>query len=256
MCRGDRTGEFPQVVPLSVDRQPSTTTLRRLLNSVVVAVGLLVVLPLVAVLERARRGRGLRFGRRAVVVVAGACGVRFEVLGLERLEPGGSYVFVPNHNSPLDIPAMVVARPEVQFVAAAELFSHPVLRLAMDALGTVRLDRDDTRLAARQLAAAAGGDQLRLVIFADGGLVAPDHQHPFKTGAFVLAIDAQASVVPVAIHGASHIVPKGELYGIRRGRVVIEFLEPIPTKDLTRADRKRLRTDAQVAVRGALARGV
>ena len=214
------------------------------------------VLPTIAILERIRRGTGLRFGRRAVLVIGGLCGVRFEVRGLERLDPAGSHVFVPNHHSPLDIPAMVVARPDANFVAAAELFSNPVLRFAMDALGTVRVDRDDKRRSVQQLAAVAAQDRLRLVIFAEGRLVDPHEGVPFKTGAFVVAIDAAATVVPVAIHGAAHVVPRGGLYGVRRGRVVVEFLEPIPTDGLTRRDRKALRTQAEDAVRAALARPV
>jgi 1-acyl-sn-glycerol-3-phosphate acyltransferase len=198
----------------------------------------------------------MRLARRAVLIASGLCGVRYEVRGGEHIVAAGSYVFVPNHNSPLDIPAMVVARPDVNFVAAAELFSNPVLRFAMDALGTVRLDRDDKRLAAKQLAAAASGDHLRLVIFAEGGLQHVHDHPPFKSGAFVLAIDADATIVPVAIHGAGHVVPKGGLYGIRRGRVVIELLDPIPTAGVSRADRKAVRTETEQAVRAALVRPV
>lgn len=221
-----------------------------------IAVSLPLILPLVAVSERLRKGAGMRLARRAVLVVSGICGVRFQVRGLDRLDPSGSYVFVPNHHSPLDIPAMVVARRDANFVAASELFSNRVLRFAMDALGTVRLDRDDKRLAVKQLTAAASAERVRLVIFAEGGLVNPEDEVPFKTGAFVLAIDADATVVPVAIHGSGHVVPKGGLYGIRRGRVVVEILEPIPTEGLTRRDRKAVRDEAQTAVREALARPV
>jgi 1-acyl-sn-glycerol-3-phosphate acyltransferase len=225
-------------------------------NRVLVGLALLVVLPAVAVTETVRRGSGLRLARRAILGLGRLLGVRFEVRGLDRLEPGGSYVLVPNHHSPLDIPAMVVASPDVRFVAAAELFSNPVLRVAMDALGTVRVDRDDTRKAVTQLAeVVAQGGPLRLVIFAEGGLVSPEERVPFKGGAFVLAIDAQATVVPVALHGTGAVLPKGGLLGARPGRVVVELLEPIPTTGLTRADRKQLRDRTKAAVWAALDAG-
>jgi 1-acyl-sn-glycerol-3-phosphate acyltransferase len=235
---------------------PSTGAVRQWVNRLLVGVALLVVLPTVAVSETVRRGSGLRVARRATLALGRLVGVRFEVRGLDRLDPAGSYVLVPNHHSPLDIPAMVVASPEVRFVAAAELFSNPVLRVAMDALGTVRVDRDNTRKAVGQLAEVVrDGGRLRLVVFAEGGLVTPEERVPFKSGAFVLAIDAQAAVVPVALHGTGAVLPKGGLFGVRPGRIVVELLEPIPTTGLTRADRKPLRNQAQAAVRSALDAG-
>jgi 1-acyl-sn-glycerol-3-phosphate acyltransferase len=228
---------------------------RLLLNRVLVGLALLLVLPAVAVAETVRRGSGLRVARRAILLLGRLVGVRFSVRGLEQLDAAGSYVLVPNHHSPLDIPALVVASPDVRFVAAAELFSNPVLRLAMGALGTVRLDRRHPTLAVRQLGEVVdGGGPMRLVIFAEGGLVEADARVPFKSGAFVVAIDAQATVVPVAIHGTGAVLPKGSLFGVHRGEVVVELLEPIPTVGLTRSDRKAVRNQTQAAVHGALDR--
>jgi 1-acyl-sn-glycerol-3-phosphate acyltransferase len=101
--------------------------------------------------------------------------------------------------------------------------------------------------------AATAGERLRVVVFAEGGLTAGHEEARFKTGAFVLAIDSKAAVVPVAITGAGSVLPKGGLLGVGPGRVTVELLPPIPTDGLTRADRKVLRTETQDAVRAALA---
>lgn len=221
----------------------------------VVALGVLSCLPLMLIAERVRRGGGRAVALHAIRLVARLCGLTFDVRGAARLEPGGSYVFVPNHTSPLDIPALLAARPDVSFVAAAELFRNPVLALLMRAMGTVPIDRQNARTARRQIQElSASTDPMRLAVFAEGRIASPEEALPFKSGAFVVAIATGASVVPVAIRGGELLPPRRAL-AVRPGTVTIEFLEPIPTRELTRRDRKTLRDQARLAVATALQEG-
>ena len=84
---------------------------RSQVNRVLVAITLLLVLPLIALTERVREGAGRRIAVRAMWALTRVCGLRVEVVGGEELEPDGSYVFVPNHRSHLDIVVMYLARP-------------------------------------------------------------------------------------------------------------------------------------------------
>jgi 1-acyl-sn-glycerol-3-phosphate acyltransferase len=227
--------------------------LRAQLNRVLVVCTLVAVLPLVAIAERTRRGCGRVVARRAVQRLGSACGVRFETLGHDRLDPSGSYVFVANHSSLIDIPAVLTAFPEIQFLAASGLFRIPLLRSAMRALRTVPIDRHDRQEAHRQLdELAAGGGHLRILVFAEGG-IAPVGQHlPFKNGAFVLAIQTGATVVPVAIHHSNEVLPPGARLSVRPGTVVVEILEAIQTDAMTGDDRHQLRDRTRLAVVAAL----
>mgnify|MGYP001107690055 CR=1 FL=1 len=74
---------------------------------------------------------------RAIRVISRLCGIRYVVDGATRLDAATTYVLVPNHSSPLDIPAVLMARPSARFVAAAELFRVPLLGGTMRALGSV-----------------------------------------------------------------------------------------------------------------------
>src|SRR5690348_16768165 len=98
-----------------------TVRLRAGGNAVIVAIGLLLALPLAAGAERVRLGRGRAVLLRAIRVISRLCGIRY-VVGGTRLDASRSYVLVPNHSSPLDIPAVLTAWPAARFVAAAELF--------------------------------------------------------------------------------------------------------------------------------------
>jgi 1-acyl-sn-glycerol-3-phosphate acyltransferase len=227
------------------------TRLRAKLNRLVLVTSLAVVLPVVTVTERVRPGAGRRLLVRAIRALSAMVGVRFEVTG-EPLDTG-PFVFVPNHASPLDIPAILVARPGVRFLAAAGLFRIPVLSWAMRALGTIPVDRGDQRRSHAQIDTIAdgpaGGD---LVVFAEGG-IQRGGLGAFKSGAFRIAIATAAAVVPVAIHGTAAALPPGARLRIRPARVTVHFGTPIPTEGLDADDRGELRDRTHDAVEAALA---
>jgi 1-acyl-sn-glycerol-3-phosphate acyltransferase len=228
---------------------------RSQVNRVLVALTLLVALPTIAVAERMRAGAGRRVAIGTARGLARVCGVRVEVTGGEDLVPGRSYVFVPNHRGHLDIALMFLARPDVRFVGAQELFRIPLLASAMRALGTVPIDRQDLRHARQQLASIASGDDpIEMVVFAEGGIVLSGEHRQFKTGAFVLALDLGAAVVPVAIRGSAEVAPPTSRLTVRPGLVEVELLPAVSTEGLGRADRKRLRSDVEALVRAAVDR--
>jgi 1-acyl-sn-glycerol-3-phosphate acyltransferase len=234
--------------------------LRAQVNRLFGAVALLVALPLIAIGEKVRAGGGRAMAVGIIRTVARLCGVRFEVRGVERLGTAASVVLVPNHSSILDIPAMLVALPHVRFMAGSDLYSHRLLALAMRALGTVPIDRKNAREARRQIKALSAEAQstesapLCLTIFAEGQIAPPGTRLPFKTGAFVVAIETGATVVPVAIAHADEVLPPKAWLAIRPGVITIDFLDPIPTVGLTTRDRNRVRDQASGAVLAALAK--
>jgi 1-acyl-sn-glycerol-3-phosphate acyltransferase len=62
---------------------------------------------------------------------------------------------------------------------------------------------------------------------------------PFKKGPFVLAIQAQAPIVPVFIHGALEVQRKGE-FKVRPGTIHMHYLPAIPTVGMTYDQRDEL----------------
>ena len=227
--------------------------MRAQLNRLVVGAALALGLPAIAIAERVRPGWGRVVATTSVRLCARACGVRFEIRGAERLVDVPSCVLVPNHESPLDIAAVLAAMPHARFAAAAELFEKPLLANAMRALGTVAIDRRHPRLARQQLAELSlSREPMSLVVFPEGGIAPVGARLPFKTGAFALAIGRQVPVVPVAIHGASNVLPPGALLAARRGTVTVEFLEPLATTGMEARRRTALRDQAERSVRAAL----
>ena len=228
-------------------RNSTVRSVRGVLNGVIVAGVLTVSLPLIVVAERVRRGSGRSVAARATRVVAALCGLAFDVRGLEQLNGSTPYVFVPNHSSPADIPAMLAAVSDARFLAAAELFRIPLLGWAMRAMGSVPINRSRPRDAQRQLDGTPSEGSV--VVFAEGGIPAEHERVRFKTGAFVLAIETRRAVVPVSIHGAADVLPRGRRLRVLPGVVTVQLHEPIATTGMTLADRKMLRDSTEHAVR-------
>ena len=229
--------------------------IRSHLNRVILVIVLLAVLPAVAVTERLRRGTGRRLAVAAIRWVARVCGIQIEVTGGDQLDSSASYVLVPNHTSPMDIAAMLVARPDARFVASAELFRIPLLGSAMRALGTVPIERGNAETSRQRVDDLSTAEADReLVMFPEGGIAPTAQVLPFKTGAFVVAINTGAPIVPVAITGASDVLPHKGRLRIRPGRVRVELTQPVSTIGLGVDDRRALADRARATVVSSLRR--
>jgi 1-acyl-sn-glycerol-3-phosphate acyltransferase len=129
--------------------------------------------------------------------------LRVEGAGNAPAEDGRRLVVVSNHQSQLDIPALVAALDRrIGFVAKKELASIPLLNYWMRRIGCVFIDRSDKVRAHRALEEAAKGMGAHpLVVFPEGTRSQTGQLLPLKLGGFRLALSARARVLPVLIEG-------------------------------------------------------
>lgn len=206
----------------------------------------------VAVVDRSGGGV-IWIGRQWVRWIAVSCGFRIEVEGLERLEPGRSYVFMTNHQSAVDVAAIIASLPgDWRFVAKRELTWIPVFGWALALHRHVIVDRRDNARAVASMRRAA--ERIRsgtsVIVFPEGTRSRTGELRPFKSGGFHLALQAQVPIVPATISGSQHITPKGSLR-VLSGTVKIVYGDPIPTEGLGVEDRHALKE----RVRDAIVRG-
>lgn len=150
-------------------------------------------------------------------------------------------IFVGNHISRFDVLALAAHLRRIRFVAKAELSRIPFFGKAARAVGTIYVDRQQTKASIASLREAASQiDEGASVIMFPEGSRSPSYQlRAFKKGPFVLAITAGVPIVPTIIHGTLRVHPKGD-WRVRSGRVDIHFLDPIPVEGLTYDDRDAL----------------
>ena len=98
-------------------------------------------------------------------------GVRYRIVGLDRLDPGTTYLFMPNHQSNVDPPLVLVAlRRRARFMAKASLFRIPLFGQALRVGGFVPVVREDRDRAieAVNLAAEKLQSGIDFVVFPEG----------------------------------------------------------------------------------------
>ncbi len=143
-------------------------------------------------------------------------------------------VYLCNHNSWLDIPAMTAGTGEgVGFVAKKELGRIPLLAFWMRAVGCVFIDRTDRQGARKALEDAARTVGSRpLVVFPEGTRSKTGKRLPLKMGGMRMALLARARVIPVHINNSRAAYEAFDPKGPVPLPVDLRFFPPMETKGL------------------------
>ena len=196
--------------------------------ALVVGVTLGLAWPAVVVLPGHPHGRWRR-GRTLVRVAFRALGVRIRVDGGSHLDATERYVLVANHASYLDGPLLFAAIPApVGYVVKGELESNVFLAPLLRALGAQFVHRLDHERSVADVAALTerlqrGG---ALGFFPEGTLHRMPGLLPFRLGAFSVAVDGEASVIPVTIVGSRSVLRDGQWIP-RPGAISVRIAPPI-----------------------------
>jgi 1-acyl-sn-glycerol-3-phosphate acyltransferase len=168
--------------------------------------------------------------------------IRVRSTGTEKLDPAGSYVFVANHASYMDIPALMAVLPQqFRFFAKKGLYQIPFLGWHLRWAGHLPVDRSNARNSLKSMSAGAQAIRDRaisLLLFPEGGR-SPEGLREFREGAAYIAIKAGVPVVPVGIVGMRELLPMDSIH-IRSGKVQVRVGAPIPTEGLKPAGRAEL----------------
>jgi 1-acyl-sn-glycerol-3-phosphate acyltransferase len=156
-------------------------------------------------------------------------------------DPARPCVYVANHQSQFDIPALVLSMPcDFRMVAKRELLYIPIFGWALWLAGFIFIDRRDRDRAIRRLDRTVRRIHrgTSVVVFAEGTRSPDGHLLPFKKGGFVLALKAGVPIVPVSIRGGHQVLPKGTLR-VRPGSIDVVFGAPIPTSSYSLDSRSK-----------------
>lgn len=187
---------------------------------------------------------------RAALAVAG---IRVEVSGRERIPAGQACIFMSNHLSNLDPPALIPRIPgRTSAFLKRSLMRIPILGYGFRLGEFIPVDRDGRADSAQESANVARrvlAKGIHITIFVEGTRSRDGRMLPFKKGPFYLAMESGAPCIPVSIHDTERIMPKGSI-GIRPGTAHITFHAPLNPHDYA------TREDLMEAVRAAIASGL
>lgn len=163
-----------------------------------------------------------------------------------RWPEGGPFVVVANHQSILDILMLARLPREMKWVAKEELFKIPWAGWMLRMAGDIAIRRGDPESGGEALARARAylARGMSVMIFPEGTRSAKGTLLPFKSGAFRLAIDAGVPVLPIAVHGTAHGMPKGGPW-VRPCQAFARILAPIPTTGRAPEDAGKLKDEVR-----------
>lgn len=161
-----------------------------------------------------------------------ACGAKVRVTGLENLDPERSYIFASNHRSYLDTATLFAfTGKRIGLVAKKELLKVPVMGQGMSFVNIIAIDRSNPERARESM------EKARMVmdagysfgVFVEGTRALPGQLLPFKKGAFHLAVQTNADIIPVAIKNTD--VMMGKRTGVAYSGVIeMVLLPPVSVK--------------------------
>lgn len=159
---------------------------------------------------------------------------RYEMRGRDRIPREGPILYVANHQSHLDPPAvglLVTDRP-CAFLARKTLFDNKLFGLLLRTLGSVPLDRDRTGIGALRFALDELNAGRCVLLFPEGTRCADGVLGRFRPGFLLLARKANATVVPVAVEGFYDVWPRSRSRPRLRGWTAGEACTPFAPGEL------------------------
>jgi 1-acyl-sn-glycerol-3-phosphate acyltransferase len=180
-------------------------------------------------------------------------GIRVETTGQELVPAHTACIFMANHVSNLDPPALIPRIPgRTSAFMKRSLMKIPVLGTAFRQGEFISVDRDGRKDSAQESIAEARRlleKGVHITTFVEGTRSKDGRMLPFKKGPFYLAMETGAPCIPVSIYGTETMMAKGSLR-IRPGTAHIVFHAPIYPSGFASRD------DLLEAVRAAIASGL
>jgi 1-acyl-sn-glycerol-3-phosphate acyltransferase len=164
---------------------------------------------------------------------------------IDSLDKKEGVIFVCNHQSNLDIPAIVTAlHMDVGFVAKHEMKKWPFFGTWMKKSNCVFLNRENPREGIKDIKKAVEliKEGYPTVIFPEGERSLTGKILNFKKGSFKLATETNGIIVPLTLKGTYDIQPRGTLKMARGKKVTLVVDEPIFVKNLSKDEEKVLAT--------------
>ncbi|HAU67197.1 MAG TPA: HAD-IB family hydrolase, partial [Gammaproteobacteria bacterium] len=181
-------------------------------------------------LNKTRNFSASLFADTAAAIV----GMEIEVDGEENIWSSRPCVFIFNHQSQADVIILpYILRRDLAGVGKKEIGDVPIIGKLMEWGGTVLIDRENSKSAQDAMAPLVDvmlKEGRSVCIAPEGTRSTSTHVGRFKKGAFHLAMQAGVPIVPIVIHNAIDVAPRGQ-FVFKPATVKVSVLPPIPTSN-------------------------
>ena len=144
----------------------------------------------------------------------------------EEFERGS--IIISNHQSILDPILMLALSPNVLILISEKVWKNPIVHILFKLAGFINLNQPMEML--KEEIAKKVGEGYNVVLFPEGKRN-EENITRFHKGAFHIAQEIGADILPVYLHGVGHVMPKGSGFA-SRGQIDIEVGKRISARDL------------------------
>ncbi|HEV2302298.1 MAG TPA: lysophospholipid acyltransferase family protein [Stellaceae bacterium] len=206
-----------------------------------------VALPFLLAPRRAAMAFGRWWAMSVLALLEAVVGLGHEIRGVDRL-PKGTYILAMKHQSAWDALILPIVLGDLAVVVKRELLWLPIYGWYARRAGSIAVDRKAGAAALRAMVAAArkvAAEGRPIVIFPEGTRTAPGTRLPYHPGVAALYQGLQLPLVPAAVNSGLYWGRRSFLK--RPGRIILEFLDPIPPGLPRRALMEELETRIESA---------
>lgn len=172
-------------------------------------------------------------------------GFFFRVKRNEKVKKDQTYIYVCNHGSYLDSPAVVIASPNAfKPLGKIEMSKIPFFGFIYTRV-VVTLDRSDkeSRAASVEKLKEVLASGISILIFPEGTMnTTPSPLKDFYDGAFRIAIETQTPIAPFVLINSRELMPRKNPFAIRPGIVTAIYADPIAVDEYKIEDLEKLKS--------------
>lgn len=176
-------------------------------------------------------------------IIIATPGWSVQVKGNTKLDPSKRYVFVANHESASDIFVMYFTNLQFRWLSKDSVFKIPFIGTAMYCAGYIPIVRGSSKSHAQALSRSKQTvlDNIPMLYFPEGTRSKTGELRQFKIGAFKLAQETNAEIVPIALTGTKELLKKGSMTP-GKAKVTVNILEPVTCEEAESLDQWAART--------------
>lgn len=185
-------------------------------------------------------------------------GSRLKVKGASNIPQNGAYIIVPNHSSYLDIFCLyAIFSKYFVFTGKKEIEKWPLFHIYYTSGMNILVDRNTKTGSYKALKRMSHEIEIGnpLVIFPEGTISKESPKlAPFKSGAFAIAIQKQAPILPVTFVTNWKLLQRSGFWKGKAGPGIAEVVihKPIMTTGLNKKGINQLQMQVQTIINGPL----
>lgn len=205
----------------------------------IVMINSLILIP--AMLFRPKDVRNLLWGGAFCRNISILLGIKWELRGADILSRDEAFILVANHQSSLDILGMFNfwhVMNKCTVIAKKELLYAGLFGIAAWLSGLIFINRknpEKAHSAMNDCTKMLKEKRIKLWVFPEGTRRNTNEIHPFKKGAFHVAVRSQLPIMPV-VYSSYSMFLDDKAKVLNNGHVIVTTLEPIETTGLTTDD--------------------